>query len=350
MRNRKNLSPAVLVAGLMTAISMAACGQTTPVPARTAVIESRPASPISTIVKPTMAASPTLPAVLKSVADFAILPFFFTTEDAGDGWKVGRVDLAFVNTSDHLLEFPRVDNIQITVQTLEGKNYPADLFSFLGDPSLYKMYKFGTRGFELPGKPTGLLHVEGDLPLPRKLPISMVISPGSNGGVQHVIQFRFAQAAHPTRLLLSSLNFNYTIDLLAPGADSPFPALPSGLSTSSLVELANALRQVNSKLQIDFGSCAQSEEYPYDFLLPFRVTNANQLDEERLNVSYAIWYSSGVYRVSPTSTGPLFKIGPGQTVKDNLKFADWGVPTYFALYSADRTQLSLYRLECKPRP
>jgi hypothetical protein len=357
MKSRKLCSLAVLVTGLMATVLLVACGQTTPAPAQTVVMESRTASPMSTTARTTIAASPapasspTPTGALKSVPDFAVLPFFLTKEDSGDGWEVGMVDLAFANTSDHLLEFQKIDGIQITVQTLEGKDYPADLFSFLDDPESYEMYKLGARPFGLPEKPAGLLLVGGDLPLPRELPISMATGPGSvNGGVHHVIQFRYAQAAHPTRLTLSSPNFNYTIDLLAPGADSPSPALPSGLSTRSLVELPNALGQVNSKLQIDFGQCAQSEGYPYDFLLPFRVTNANQLDEEPLDASYAIWYSSGVYLMSPTSAGPIFKIGPGQTVKDNLKLADWGVPTYFVLYSPDQTRLTIYRLECKARP
>jgi len=261
--------------------------------------------------------------------------------------------LGFVNVTDHLLN-PQEISLQLseaTVETLEGKTYPANtyfadaLYTYNWTPSNKFLVAWGDQ-----------------LPIPPKLPISMIFArsrtaPNEQTGYQHVrnvVRFRFAQAAHPTQLVLRFTTFKYVLDLSS-GTVAP-PAPPADLPSLPLSDFTNAIGRLNSNLQVDFGQCYLGWTNNDYYMLPYTVTNTNQLDEEKLTIDAAVWFSSGVYvlrRLSEEDEGGLeLHAGPGQTVKNEFDVETdgtrlgWGMPEYLVTYTPERSQYQVYKLEC----
>lgn len=291
------------------------------------------------------------------------MPFGYLIREAGNGWKDGTVILGFVNTTDQPLDPQKVSFqvLEATVETEEGKTYPASLY-FAECPERCNV----------PWKPTTEIKIAWgkQLPLPSRLPVSMIWvvepkSPGSRGvqAVYNIVNFRFAQAAHPTRLVLRSPDTTFTIDLSS-GMAIPTPAPLVGFSSKSLDDLATALNQRNSKIQVTFGKCfLLGEKYggaAINYALPYTVTNTNQLDEEKVEAPFGVWYPSGVYQIdawthyradSTAHTVLRIQAGPGQTIAQELwmykgTLGGDPTPTYLVEYSPDQTQVQLYELGC----
>lgn len=296
--------------------------------------------------------------------DFDIVPFKYTEKDAGDGWKEGVVILGFINITDYPLAPQKVSFqvLEATVETIEGKTYPVDLY-FAECPWRCNA----------PWIPSNAFVVAWDdlLPVPPQLPISMLYaySPHSPASAQfysvayfyNIAWFRFAQAAHPTRLILRSPTLEFTIEL---SVEAATPVPPAGFSARSLKDLADELNRRNPNLQITFGQCAwKKHNYNISYALPYTITNANQFDEEQVDTPFALWFPSGYYDMyewshperNPRNYWLLhIQAGPGQTVRRDMEMQarlpqeSMTMPTYLVIYSSDQKQSQAYKLECLP--
>jgi hypothetical protein len=336
-----------IVIGFITLIVVSlACGSATTINAPT------PVSRQST-VQNTPTASP-------SKNDFLIVPFGYDVRDGGEGWKEGSIVLGFVNTSDRLLNPQKVvfQFVEATVETLEGKTYPANLY---------------LAGLAYTDVLTNVFQVALDKlpPIPSKLPISAIaaVLPTHGATIEYqnfrnIIRFRFAQAAHPTQLILRSPTSKVTIDLSSE-TESTTPTPLPGFSAHSLNNFANAISQLNPRLQVEIGECRlRLNDYGNAdyYTLPYTATNTNQLDEEQLDFAYATWHSTGIYDIYDPALvrnmqgyRQFVKAGPGQTVKGELKwygptfYVYQGLPIYLVVYGSDQMQVQIYDLGC-PKP
>lgn len=282
-----------------------------------------------------------------AASNFTVIPFFYTTEGPTNGFLTGLVDIAVVNTTGKPSVAQRVTGVQARVETQEGQTYPAGLFSFLGSARSYKSYDdtFRQRTFGLPAQASTTFSFSGNLP--PGLPISMALDANpTDEGLQQVIKFQFAQAAHPTRVVLSAPGLSASIDLTTAAAKSPKPTGPPGVTVKALGDLTAQLSALNSKIRLVPSGCIQEQSYPSDYMLQFTAVNSDQFNESRLAVDYAVWYQSGVLVQTYARSGDPFAIvGPAQTLNGKVKFHDLGAPKYLVVYSGGNT--TLYDLGCK---
>ena len=331
----------------------------------TVIVGEKPVAQEVTPASSTITSEPGNTPPVSPTSHLAILPYNYQVDDGGDGWKVARVDLAFVNTSDqpipaHVIGFNLSD---IRVETLEGKDYPADLYITWDHPGRYTaaegvnpivvgraQKRLGGNSYEVN---------PNSFPLPPHLPFSMMLAktvdtlsdnPTIYYSIAHderryYVSFRFAAAANPTWLIMPGGDFEYRIDLLASGTNSA-ELTPIALTPRSLQDLSNDISQKNKDALATFGSCYQdNENYPHNYYLPFTLINQNQLDETRLDYNHAIWYSNGVYFTSNVREGGSFlRAGPGQMVEGKIKILNFGIPQLLVIYDSD--EASIYSVGC----
>lgn len=297
--------------------------------------------------------NPTVPPTLPPLNTVTILLFNYWIVDRGDGWRVGNADLAVVNTSEQVMQPQTIELQKSWVETQEAKNYDANVFTSWEGPLVHISGRAASELFL--GNTVGSFYSAridpNGLPIPSYLPISMIARLHNFAERRnYFVQFRFAQSAHPTKLRLKSSVGVLSADIPAPIIDGKNiiklwdelgPA--KEISARSLIDLSRDLSRINSKIQVDFGQCTQGTN---GFELPYRATNTNQLDEERLAFPYGIWHSNGLYTTSTQKEGAFLSVGPGQTTKGSIRLPGIGsgVPTYLVRYEENRTQV--YRLNC----
>jgi hypothetical protein len=261
----------------------------------------------------------------------------------------GSLGLAYINNGDNVLHPGKVveaiDPNHIVVETQEGKTYQGQFVAtaysppqaFMRSDTYFPTSKFivGATNSETiyPGPAPA-----PSLPIPPHLPITaaedgLVRFPQDNPFAYYII-FRFAKAAHPTKVTFAWFGSPMEIPF-----QSDFPSLSAGLPAKSASDLVDALRQRNSNLQLDAPTCNKAT-------LSFHASNINQLDEEHLDISYGIWYPNGRYYLFRDNAN-IFRVGPGQTtqIQQGLP-GENGIPKYLLLYSPDLEHADLYDLAC----
>lgn len=248
----------------------------------------------------------------------------YKVKDVGEGWYEGKLHLGFENIGDKplsplclifdkgraevggwLSNCPKDSLVieDVHVETLEGKVYPAEVSPpaiEIGDPDL-----------NLPVLPhVPFKHIE----------IIM-------GYVFDTVQFRFAQAAHPTTLVFKGPT-EFRVDLANVPSALPQPDF-SRYPVEPISELPKVpLLKQGSKVQGTFdGICVHKHLpgfYQDGITLPYTLVNSNPLDEEpyEMYFSYAIYYPGGLLRYSIDYPGATFSIGPGQTEKGEILLFD----------------------------
>ncbi|OQY92329.1 MAG: hypothetical protein B6D41_08265, partial [Chloroflexi bacterium UTCFX4] len=151
------------------------------------------------------------------------------------------------------------------------------------------------------------------------------VTTGALGYIFETIKFRFAQAAHPTAVVLSGPN-EVRLDLNAVPAQAPAPDWNRSpvLPVTALTQ--ETLASNSPKVQITFdGTCVYHDIpgfYQKGIDLPYTLVNTNALDGENyiIDITYAAYFPGGglKYRSYPL---PL-TIGPAQTEHDTVTVLD----------------------------
>lgn len=337
-------------------------------PTAIAAVASTPTQSIAATSVPQPTEIPVSPTP-SAQSTLTILPLNYEVKDAGDGWNDATIDLVYKNTSDQaippicliLLPQPQEDykrftgdrcgNLQLLiikqaiVETREGKNYPVEkaegtsVVINIGDPN-----------FAIPP----------GIPFKHE-----IFGLGSFGKSTDRLSFRFAQAAHPTRLVLQvEPNQGYsdiTFDLEAvpqqfPAPDwSQYQVKPiSDLAKAPLVDNPDGLK-VTFDGKCFYGPVSGFEgQYAH---IPFSVINRNTLDESQGSIvfAYAAYYPDGLfaYQWRDLILFEALKAGPGQTEQHEVTILDRNptdvLPTHLFLYKEEgkfRSFSEAYELKC----
>ena len=278
-----------------------------------------------------------------------IIPFDYQVGDAFGGWREATLRVAYVNNSNRAVG-PRCllfrgerfrgqagdtcepgQTIIISdayVETSEGKTYPAE-------PS--------TPGFRLGG-----FGSDHPLPIPPGFPF---YDPPQAFGSPESFKFQFAQAAHPTRLVLHGTS-DIAIDLVSVPTAIPTPDLKR-VATKPLSALAGrVLLDQMDKLKATLnGTCyhQQVEGFGMEYVLPLTVVNRDQLDEATAEPDffYAVYYRDNSFAYHGLTE--YLYAGPGQTVTDSIMLPDstgYNVsPDYLLLWEKGEYPVA-YTLNC----
>lgn len=286
------------------------------------------------------------PAVgLPSVPLFAIVPFNYIVEDVGDGWNEGWIALSFVNLSGRLLDpltLPSVSAQSITVETMEGKDYSGQLVETPGNPSAIAIDGIDINESDVLPVPPGLIHWTTRLDY----------TYSGYGGTKfqiarYWIRFRFAYAAHPTRVriqlspqdIIQNAKPELVFDISTISKDPPAyePTVVKPIS-----ELQNILSfDKQDKIRFQIGrSCLvtyDQDKRGWHLYLPYSAVNQNQLDQETetIEFGYALWFPYGAW--DPEWAILHLELGPSQQVEDMLELESWNaydepLPQYLILY------------------
>lgn len=316
----------VLLCSVSVLALLLACGApATPPPAPTSAMptSARATPVIAPTVVPMAPTEIPPPPTTAPATDLQIFPVNLQVQDAGDGWREATLNLAYKNTGavpmpplclvfgetppgwqsslsscpPGSLHFPN-----ILVETAEGKTYPGQVappIVTVGDDEL-------------------------KLPVPPQIPFRQVAT-GALGYIFETVKFRFAQAAHPTAVVLSGPN-EVRLDLNAVPAQVPAPDWKhfQALPVTALTQ--ETLASNSPRVQITFdGTCVYhdiSGFYQKGIDLPYTLVNTNALDGESytIDITYAAYFPSGglTYRSYPL---PL-TIGPGQTEHATVTILD----------------------------
>ncbi|MBW7882506.1 MAG: M23 family metallopeptidase [Caldilineaceae bacterium] len=248
----------------------------------------------------------------------------YKTKDVGEGWIEGKLHLGFENTSDEplpplclIFDKERAemggwsrgcpeDSIlieEVYVETAEGKTYPAEV----SPPAI----EIGDLALNLPVLP----HVPF-----RHIEIIM-------GYVFDTVQFRFAQAAHPTALVLKG-PIEFRVDLTNVPPTLPQPDF-SHATVEPISELTKEpLLKPGGNVQGTFAGFCVHKYFPGFYqdgiALPYTLVNPNSLDKEpyEMHFSHAIYYPGGLLRYFIDFTDATFNIGPGQTEQGQILLFD----------------------------
>lgn len=280
----------------------------------------------------------------------------------GEGWNEGKLHLGFENTGDEPLSplcliFDReraelggwlsncpkesMEIKEVYIETMEGKTYPAEV----SPPAI----EIGDLDLDLPVLPhVPFQHIETFM-----------------GYVFDTVQFRFAQAAHPTTLVFKGPT-EFRVDLTNVPSALPQPDF-SRYAVKSISELTKEpLLKAGGKVQATFdGICVHKylpAFYRDGITLPYTLVNTNPLDEEpyEMHFSHAVYYPGGLLRYFIDYLDATFSIGPGQTEKGEVLLFDEDVdPDNDEIHESEDSvrashlfvftesgDVTIYRLDC----
>lgn len=264
-----------------------------------------------------------------SESDPTLIAYGYEVKDAGDGWNVGTLRLAFENTSDVMVPsdppprskgYYNVNNA--FVETQEGKTYPVKVIADYGLLS-YSEGEIDLRA--MPGIPPGF-RLEGGF--------------SSIGGTyvmwgRLIVEFKFAQVAHPTVIKFPTRP-DWTINL-AEAAKSDLE-MPTDLPVSSFKSInalnGTVLLNEPGKLLVTLGRCVLVRDKGY---LTYTAVNRDQLDEISANVQFPAYASLRKGQIDYERTTTIeIKVGPGQTEENRLYvFSLSDATTHLILYQPD---------------
>lgn len=276
---------------------------------------------------------------------FAIVPFNYIVEDVGDGWNEGWIALSFVNISEQLLDpltLPSVSAQSITVETTEGKDYSGQLVEIPGNPSAIKIDGIDVNESDVLPVPPGLIHwtTRDDYTYSGYRGTKFQIA-------RYWIRFRFAHAAHPTRVRMQispqdiiqgakpELVFDISTISNNPPAYEPTVVKP----ISELSQIISFDKQ--GKIRFRMGkSCLvtyDQDKRGWHLYLPYSAVNQNQLDQETetIEFGYALWFPYGAWDAQWVKFN--LRLGPSQQVEGRFELESWEaydepLPQYLILY------------------
>lgn len=284
----------------------------------------------------------------------------YVSQEAGDGWNNGRVSLAFENQDEEYLPSPfplesvgagYYDTRDAYVETVEGKTYPVEVSSH-GEDNFTRKGRIDIS--RLPPIPPGFT-IEGGT--------TFGFGTGEFGSNYAawgnlVVRFKFAQAAHPTRIVFPS-NPRWNIDLtgvtnrrLINATDAPKE------SFEHLDVLAGEIISDNETSTIMYIGCRKGGYLDLDRYLAISVTNKDALDQITVQVvlpAHAIireeQWPSGTGKTEyavrmnySDETQETMTIGPGSTEITGIRIGDTVTETkYLVLYSA--TENRIFRVD-----
>lgn len=284
-------------------------------------------------------------------SQMAMHPFGYVTKDAEDGWKEGSVNFAFENISDKpasplcLVTNPKADEStvvfvcgkadpvrisEIQVETQEGKTYPATTAS--------SAYAFSRIEF----------------PTPPGFPFINVYG----GEVTTRVNFRFAQAAHPIRVVMKMAPGQNLPDIVLSLENVPEKIPAPNLSRYQIKPIkelaAKHLMDETNTLEMAFdGNCIYGGISGFaerGTTIPYTLTNKDKLDQKVgiIDFKSAAYYPEGVlnYDITPHD----IRLGPGQTEQSYVLLIDIGrsedsPATHLVVYEQDGS-LTVYKLDC----
>ncbi|MCL4393443.1 MAG: hypothetical protein M1482_01255 [Chloroflexi bacterium] len=197
----------------------------------------------------------------------------------------------------------------------------------------------------------GAAAIGGKLGMPPHFPVRN--APAGFGSYEYGIGFRFAEAAHPTRIVLQTAGMgDLAFDLTAASQTIPEPS-PAEVKAHPLNGLsALAVNDANVNFSWD-GTCVWRIENLVRnkvVYLPYTLVNKHSLDEQQVAIPFphAVYEPGGVlhYWEDPIA----LKVGPGQTVRDmfviDLRMNETDpLPTFLVDY-ADDGGTTAFQLNC----
>ena len=285
------------------------------------------------------------------ISQMAVHPFGYVTKDAEEGWKEGSVNFAFENISDKpasplcLVTNPKADEStvvfvcgkadpvrisEIQVETQEGKTYPATTAS--------SAYAFSRIEF----------------PTPPGFPFINVYG----GEVTTRVNFRFAQAAHPIRVVMKMAPGQNLPDIVLSLENVPEKIPAPNLSRYQIKPIkelaAKHLMDETNTLEMAFdGNCIYGGISGFaerGTTIPYTLTNKDKLDQKVgiIDFKSAAYYPEGVlnYDITPHD----IRLGPDQTEQSYVLLLDIGrsedsPATHLVVYEQDGS-LTVYKLDC----
>ena len=292
-----------------------------------------------------------------SASEIKLLGYNYNFKDAGDGWNEGKIYIVLENISNEFVGGAEFNLANATVETLEGKTYPA---------TLYREYIGIYSSAAGPADPP-IVSFKG---FPKVIPPHFrwnrvnMNPPGLAMG-DYYLKFRFATAAHPLRITFPS-HPGYTIALDSSAKLSPvFPAdesiLASAKSISMLTGKSLADDPAGLRITLD-GTGASHYKGDMGLYLEYSITNNDKLDSHQLKIPspfLAYFDEHGFINTSfqnkPGTAGETlsFEAGPGQTREDAIKLlytSDVSFDCNPNVYAVSQTgsQYTLYNLNiCK---
>jgi murein DD-endopeptidase MepM/ murein hydrolase activator NlpD len=290
-----------------------------------------------------------------------VLPFDYQEKAIGDGWKIAAVRLYFTNPSGDLIPPQSLQVTGASVETLQGKTYPADLI----DPTSWYFPMLGAHREILEeylskgqfdwSNPKdiflGEAAIGGKLGIPPGFP--WVNAAAGFGSYQYAVGFRFAEAATPVRVILQLATFgDLALELKNVPQQVPDP-YPAEVQARPLSELST-LRLDNEQFSFAWdGTCVwRIEGWVRNKMvyLPYRIINKNALDEQKivLDFPYAVYYPGGMIHYHEESFE--ITVGPGQELRDLYLIAlliseDDPMPLYLIHYNQDNS-ITTFLLNC----
>jgi len=289
---------------------------------------------LSVEVQATPAATPAVQALPASqnqiIPGLAVFPYDYQVRDMGDGWNVGILRLYFENTSDEPMYLSQGDLADIQVETTEGKTYPGTLDygsydydygweSYLYDQSYEKPSTFlsSRSGWYLDFHDLGFA--------PAHFPFS-VIKESNSLLLIYEVGFRFAPAATPTKMVLSTREHgNITFDLQGDIPKSmPEPNLAER-EVTSIKELTGQKMYDGENLAVILDGCTIEKEGELIDGINFHYSllNKNNLDQLLLGTWLDFVIYTSKFQLYPVTEHIDDAINPGQSITER---AYVGVP------------------------
>ncbi len=273
-----------------------------------------------------------------------IRPLNYRFREDKEGWNIGFIRMYLINTSKNAMSSFSFTLQSASVETAEGKTYPVELFSFYradveqytGDPYTYK------GGIEELGWPQQV-RVGSKFPLVPGFPI---IPLTDKNGAHYVFVFRFAKAANPTKMELSTSQGSVSFDLSNVESTLPSP----NPRAESLTDFANLVNQDNKSIRFTLeDTCTYDSNWK--FSIAYTLTNKDKFDETHFTIpgGYAVYYADGSTRNWPDRSIIDETIGPDQTIQSTFDFSQFAgleLNALYLIYYENATTTKIYRVSC----
>jgi hypothetical protein len=296
---------------------------------------------------------------------FSIVPFHYFVEDVGEGWNEEWIALAFTNISGQLLDpltIPSLTAEHVSVETEEGKEYLGELVEIPGNPSSVELDGIDIDESDILPVPPNLTHWTT-----RRDYTYTGFSGEKYQNSRYWIRFRFAYAAHPTRVkihftpqgIISEDEPYFSFTLSSIGNDPPLYEPSEVKPISELQGRLSFDKPGRIRFQLS-STCLvryNEDKKGWHLYLPYSAVNQNQLDQEieQIEFGYALWFPYGAW--DPEWKRIKIQLGPGQRVDDVIELESWEsysepLPEYLILYEPIGTygvyeKTSVYAIQCE---
>lgn len=319
---------------------------------------SQSASPVPS----TSSGSKTAAPLSKNTLPVTVVPYDYQSRDAGEGWQMAALCLAFVNDSGKPIPPAKITAKNAFIETRENKTYPADLVDptvwyegGIGRDNFLSYVREGRYRWDSPKDIyLGEAAIGGKLPIPVGLPF--VNAPAGFGSYTYGLVFRYAQAATPVRAIIETAEYgNLVLDLSR--ADQQFTDPTANfIGARPLAELKQDLVVNNEKVEFSWdGTCVwRIEEMVRNKMvyLPYRLKNKNALDQTDFTLPFphAVYGPGGA--LSYWEEEDVLSIGPGQQLQDlyliDLLISESDPLPLFLVYYPPNAAPKVYQLACDP--